>query len=39
MSEREHHLVELVDEDGRAIGACTVAEAHGLPGGSTEPSP
>lgn len=32
MSEREHHLVELVDEDGRAIGACTVAEAHQAPG-------
>ena len=32
MSERERHLVELVDEDGRAIGACTVEEAHRAPG-------
>lgn len=29
---REEHLVELVDAAGRAIGTCTVAEAHTLPG-------
>lgn len=29
---REEHLVELVDGAGRAIGRCTVAEAHTSPG-------
>ena len=29
---READLVELVDEDGAAAGACTVAEAHEAPG-------
>jgi isopentenyl-diphosphate delta-isomerase len=32
MTDREHLLVELVDETGKAIGACTVAEAHTAPG-------
>lgn len=32
MSSREHHLVELVDEAGNAVGECTVAEAHRPPG-------
>lgn len=29
---REQELVELVDEDGAAIGSCTVEEAHTAPG-------
>ncbi|MGA8115149.1 MAG: isopentenyl-diphosphate Delta-isomerase [Actinocatenispora sp.] len=29
---REEHPVELVDADGRAVGSCSVAEAHTLPG-------
>lgn len=29
---REEHPVELVDGHGRAIGSCSVAEAHTLPG-------
>ncbi|HLX52165.1 MAG TPA: isopentenyl-diphosphate Delta-isomerase [Streptosporangiaceae bacterium] len=32
MSGREHMLVELVDETGTAVGACSVAEAHNAPG-------
>ncbi|HEV2451914.1 MAG TPA: isopentenyl-diphosphate Delta-isomerase [Streptosporangiaceae bacterium] len=32
MTGREHLLVELVDETGAAIGACSVAEAHTAPG-------
>jgi isopentenyl-diphosphate Delta-isomerase len=32
VSGREHLLVELVDETGSAIGACSVAEAHSAPG-------
>jgi isopentenyl-diphosphate Delta-isomerase len=29
---REEHMVELVDDAGRAVGSCSVAEAHTLPG-------
>ncbi len=32
MTGREHLLVELVDEDGTGVGACSVAEAHLPPG-------
>ncbi|MCO1617095.1 isopentenyl-diphosphate Delta-isomerase [Micromonospora sp. CPM1] len=32
MSERETHLVELVDDDGRVVGETTVATAHQPPG-------
>lgn len=32
MSVRESHLVELVEEDGRAVGSATVAESHQAPG-------
>jgi isopentenyl-diphosphate Delta-isomerase len=32
MAGREHMLVELVDETGTAVGACSVAEAHTAPG-------
>ncbi|MEU8069187.1 MULTISPECIES: isopentenyl-diphosphate Delta-isomerase [unclassified Micromonospora] len=32
MSERETHLVELVDDDGRVLGETTVAAAHQPPG-------
>jgi isopentenyl-diphosphate delta-isomerase len=32
MTGREHLLVELVDEDGTSVGACSVAEAHRAPG-------
>ncbi|WP_018785449.1 isopentenyl-diphosphate Delta-isomerase [Micromonospora sp. CNB394] len=32
MSDRETHLVELVDDDGRVIGETTVATAHQPPG-------
>lgn len=32
MTDREHMLVELVDEAGTALGACSVAEAHAAPG-------
>jgi isopentenyl-diphosphate delta-isomerase len=32
MSGREHLLVELVDESGTAVGACSVGEAHTAPG-------
>ena len=32
MTAREGHLVELVDPDGRPVGACTVAKAHSEPG-------
>lgn len=32
MSDREQHLVELVDECGVAIGSCTVERAHRPPG-------
>jgi isopentenyl-diphosphate delta-isomerase len=32
MSGREEHLVELVDDQGRAVGAATVADAHQAPG-------
>jgi isopentenyl-diphosphate Delta-isomerase len=32
MTGREHLLVELVDETGAGIGACSVAEAHAAPG-------
>ena len=32
MIDRERLLVELVDEAGRAIGSCSVAEAHTAPG-------
>ncbi len=32
VTSREHLLVELVDETGTAIGACSVAEAHTAPG-------
>src|ERR1700760_786725 len=33
MTGREQLLVELVDESGTAIGACSVADAHHAPGG------
>jgi isopentenyl-diphosphate Delta-isomerase len=32
MTGREHLLVELVDETGTTVGACSVAEAHSAPG-------
>ncbi|HEY2443930.1 MAG TPA: isopentenyl-diphosphate Delta-isomerase [Streptosporangiaceae bacterium] len=32
MTDREQLLVELVDEAGASIGACSVAEAHAAPG-------
>lgn len=32
MADREQHLVELVDHDGRACGSCTVERAHRPPG-------
>ncbi|GAA2511083.1 isopentenyl-diphosphate Delta-isomerase [Pilimelia columellifera] len=32
MNDREHHLVELVDDTGIAVGAATVADAHAAPG-------
>lgn len=32
VANREDHLVELVDDEGRAVGSCSVAEAHTLPG-------
>lgn len=32
MTDREQHLVELVDDDGAATGRATVAEAHRAPG-------
>lgn len=32
MTSREGRLVELVDPEGRPVGACTVAEAHSEPG-------
>lgn len=32
MTDREHLLVELVDDAGAAAGACSVAEAHAAPG-------
>lgn len=32
MSDRENLLVELIDDTGAGIGACTVAEAHTAPG-------
>ena len=32
MTDRERLLVELVDETGAAVGACSVAEAHAAPG-------
>ncbi|EEP75144.1 isopentenyl-diphosphate delta-isomerase [Micromonospora sp. ATCC 39149] len=32
MTDREQHLVELVDQAGTAVGSCTVARAHRVPG-------
>lgn len=32
VASREEHLVELVDDSGRAVGSSSVAEAHQLPG-------
>jgi isopentenyl-diphosphate Delta-isomerase len=32
MTGREHLLVELVDDTGAAVGACSVGEAHTVPG-------
>jgi isopentenyl-diphosphate Delta-isomerase len=32
MTDRENLLVELIDETGAGIGACTVAQAHAAPG-------